>query len=89
MTSALGGGAGGVALGTRGMRSSDSSAFIPLQHDNNSHAWNASTASLNTPYHDDTAMSRSSTTGMSADYDPYSSTPMQHPPSSLGRETRY
>lgn len=90
MTSAMGAGAGGVALGARGMRTSDSSAFIPLQHENNSHAWNGSTTSLNAPYHDDTAMSRSSTTGMSAEYDPYSSTPLQHhQPSALGREARY
>lgn len=96
MTAAAGGGLSGVALGGRAMRASDSSAFIPLQHDNSSHAWNGSTASLNTPYRDDamgTPSLRGSTTGMSLDYDPYSSSPMQpqqqHMPSALGREQRY
>ncbi|KAF9481734.1 copper radical oxidase [Pholiota conissans] len=93
MTTAAGAGLGGVALGGRAMRASDSSAFIPLQHDNGSHAWNGSTASLNTPYRDDANASRGSMTGMSIDYDPYSSSPMQpqqqHMPSALGKEQRY
>ncbi|KAF4585155.1 hypothetical protein EYR40_001992 [Pleurotus pulmonarius] len=69
--------AGGT--GPRGMRSSDSSAFIPLQQDNHSQAWNVSTASLNTPYRDDMPipdpLARGSTSGTSVDYDPYAATP--------------
>ena len=34
-------------------RNSNSSAFVPLQQDNPSMAWNASTASLQSPYRDD------------------------------------
>lgn len=91
MTAAGGAGASSAALGGRGMRMSDSSAFIPLQHDNSSAAWNGSTTSLNGPYRDEGGMpSRGSTTGMSGEYDPYSSSPMQaHQPSGLGREARY
>ena len=64
-------------MGSRAMRSSDSSAFIPLQQDNYSHAWNASNASLVAPYRDDGIPSgRASGTGMSMDYDPYASSPM-------------
>lgn len=64
-------------MSARAMRSSDSSAFIPLQQDNYSHAWNASNASLVAPYRDDNIPSgRASGTGMSMDYDPYASTPM-------------
>lgn len=64
-------------MSARGVRSSDSSAFVPLQHENRSRAWHASTTSLNTelepPYRD-----REDTMGMSMDgYDPYTSTPMQ------------
>lgn len=55
----------------RGVRSSDSSAFVPLQQDNNSDAWhgNGSTANLNGPYadRDDAGSGRM----MSMDYDPY------------------
>jgi hypothetical protein len=59
--------AGFSALGaSKGGRESDSSAFVPLQHGNNSHAWNASTASLDRPYRDDGDMGRGS-------YDPYGS----------------
>ncbi|KAF4610267.1 hypothetical protein D9613_010531 [Agrocybe pediades] len=69
-------------MGGRGvMRSSDTSAFMPLQQDNRSHAWNASTTSLNNaaaldpPYRD-----REGGMGMSMDrYDPYTSSPMQPP----------
>lgn len=70
MASATGGGfAGGAALGgSRGVRASDSSAFVPLQHENHSQAWNASTTSLNKPYRDET--------NTSVDYDPYSNRPM-------------
>ena len=93
MTSAAGGLAGaGGALGMRGagVRSSDSSAFVPLQHSNHSQAWNASTTSLNTPYkdHDDAPMGRPSGMGMSMDYDPYASSPMNPNPDS-GRPPRY
>ncbi|KAH9475866.1 Aldehyde oxidase GLOX [Psilocybe cubensis] len=83
-------GSGAPVMGTRaGMRSSDSSAFMPLQQDNRSQAWNASTTSLNAPYRDDHDAyepSRPSGTGMSINYDPYATTPMQHetpPPSGL------
>lgn len=92
MTSAGLAGAGGAAMGMRGagagFRGSDSSAFVPLQHDNHSQAWNASTTSLNAPYrdHDDIPMGRPSGMGMSVDYDPYASTPM-NPDSS--RTPRY
>lgn len=48
---AAGGGVAGV-LGARGVRSSDSSAFMPLQQNNDSQTWNGSTASLHTPYTD-------------------------------------
>jgi hypothetical protein len=64
-------------MGARAVRSSDSSAFIPLQQDNYSQAWNASNASLVAPYRDDNIPSeRPSGTGMSMDYDPYASSPM-------------
>ncbi|KAG2363190.1 glyoxal oxidase N-terminus-domain-containing protein [Suillus spraguei] len=45
------------------VRHSDSSAFVPLQQDNSSTAWNASSASLHSPYRDNG--------GDGADYDPY------------------
>ncbi|KAG6886847.1 hypothetical protein C0992_002027 [Termitomyces sp. T32_za158] len=53
-----GGGPGAPALaaGThRGLRNSDSSAFVPLQHDNHNDAWNGSTVNLalGSPYKDD------------------------------------
>ena len=70
-------GAAAGAIGSRGMRNSDSSAFIPLRQDNQSTLWNASTTSLNSPYKDDIADSRGSA-GLSMDKDPYAaSTPMQ------------
>jgi FlaG/FlaF family flagellin (archaellin) len=50
-------------------RLSDSSAFVPLQQDNSSMAWNASAADLHSPYRD--AFGRPSEGG--ADYDPYNS----------------
>jgi hypothetical protein len=68
-------GSAAVLGGHRGMRNSDSSAFVPLQHDNHSEAWNASSASLTGPYRDDAAGMRESGMGMSMDYDPYASTP--------------
>ncbi|KAI0353315.1 DUF1929-domain-containing protein [Trametes cingulata] len=63
------GGAGGVASGARaggGLRSSDSSAFMPLSQANGSTTWgaNASTLSLNSPYYDDPRSA-------SAEFDPY------------------
>jgi len=70
-------GAAAGAIGSRGMRTSDSSAFIPLRQDNQSNLWNASTTSLNSPYKDDIADGRGSA-GLSMDKDPYAaSTPMQ------------
>lgn len=45
--------AGGASLGQRGGRVSDTSAFVPLQQNNYSQAWNGSTASFHdTPYTD-------------------------------------
>jgi len=77
---------GGVGVGAygRGIRSSDSSAFMPLEHDDHSMVWNASNVSLThgppgspthyAPYRDDTDP-RASGTGMSVDFDPYSMVP--------------
>ncbi|KAL6298506.1 DUF1929-domain-containing protein [Sparassis latifolia] len=58
---------GASATANRGLRSSDSSAFVPLQQDNRSTAWdaNVSTANLNTPYHDDVRGT------VSNEFDPY------------------
>ncbi|TFK70849.1 glyoxal oxidase [Pluteus cervinus] len=69
------------AEGAGGLRSSDSSAFVPLQGDNYSQAWNASSASFNAPhagvpYRDDVD-GRGSAMGMSMDHDPYTRQPMQ------------
>ncbi|TFK34621.1 glyoxal oxidase N-terminus-domain-containing protein [Crucibulum laeve] len=75
MTSSGGAGIGAAALGARGVRSSDSSAFVPLQQDNHSQAWNASSVSLNAPYRD-MEDERRSGNGMSMDYDPYASQPL-------------
>lgn len=69
------GAAGAAVVGSRGMRTSDSSAFVPLQQDNHSQAWNASTMSLDAPYKD-TSSGRGSI-GLSMDRDPYASMPMQ------------
>lgn len=52
-------------------RNSDSSAFVPLQQDNSSMAWNASTTSLQSGYRDDDGR---------APYDPYS-------PEAIGRSS--
>lgn len=81
----LEGGAGGadaMAMDARGVRNSDSSAFVPLQQENYSSAWNASNVSVNSPYpqayrdgDDDVASGRPSGMGMSMEFDPYSSTP--------------
>jgi hypothetical protein len=61
-----GGGFGGAMARMGGARNSDSSAFVPLQQDNSSTAWNAnaSTLSLNSPYRDDVRAG-------SAEFDPY------------------
>ncbi|KAL0959163.1 hypothetical protein HGRIS_014448 [Hohenbuehelia grisea] len=68
----------GAGAGARAMRASDSSAFVPLQHDNHSNAWNASTASLNAPYRDDAdGPGRGTPSGLSMDYDPYASQPQR------------
>ncbi|PCH37118.1 copper radical oxidase [Wolfiporia cocos MD-104 SS10] len=63
--SSTAGGMGG-SMASRGVRHSDSSAFVPLQQDNRSTAWdaNASSASLS-PYHDDVR------NGASGEFDPY------------------
>jgi hypothetical protein len=78
---AMGSTTGSVPMGARMMRSSDSSAFMPMEHEAHSMVWNGSNVSLNppsspvmyTPYQDDP---RASGTGMSLDFDPYSSRPM-------------
>ncbi|KAF8634046.1 hypothetical protein AX17_004310 [Amanita inopinata Kibby_2008] len=80
-------GAGSTLGVSRGMRSSDSSAFVPLQQDNYSHAWNASSLSLPGPYRDDAGGGRHSGTGMSMDGDPYAATPLQ--PTSTSPHHRY
>ncbi|KAI0763936.1 DUF1929-domain-containing protein [Trametes elegans] len=64
------GGAGGVVSGARaggaGLRSSDSSAFVPLSQGNGSTTWgaNASALSLNSPYYDEPRTA-------SGEFDPY------------------
>jgi hypothetical protein len=78
---------GGAVLGgaaSRPMRGSDSSAFLPLGHDDQ--AWNGSTGSLSMPYRDYEGM-RSSRTGMSVDIDPYTARPMQ--PQGVGHDSRF
>ncbi|KDR70229.1 hypothetical protein GALMADRAFT_230209 [Galerina marginata CBS 339.88] len=80
LTAGVGGafaGPGATAMGARGMRSSDSSAFMPLQHANHSQAWNASSTSLDAPYRDSDVTPGGRGNGMSIDYDPYGSRPMQ------------
>lgn len=84
--------AGGRTIGgagVRGMRTSDSSAFVPLQQDNRSHAWNASTTSLAAPYKDfdDAGSGRGrSSMGTSMDYDPYAREPLAP---GMGQSHRY
>jgi hypothetical protein len=68
-TAGNGYGGGGVSRGgatDERARHSDSSAFVPLQQDNSSNAWNASSASLHSPYRDGREVT-------SAEYDPYNS----------------
>ncbi|KAG6333443.1 hypothetical protein ID866_5645 [Astraeus odoratus] len=66
----VGGGGGmgmGMGMGSDPARHSDSSAFVPLQQENPSMAWNASSVSLqSSPYQDDYGGRPSG-----ADYDPY------------------
>lgn len=68
----------GAGSKARGFRSSDSSAFMPLQQDNFSHAWNASTASLPYQDHDGASSGRPSGLGMNVEYDPYAASPAYH-----------
>jgi hypothetical protein len=72
-------GAGAGAIGSRGIRNSDSSAFVPLQQDNHSNAWNASTTSLNSPYRDDVPAIGRGSMGLSMDRDPYAASTPMHP----------
>ena len=69
-------GAGAVAAISKshGFRTSDSSAFVPLQQENYSYAWNASSASLQYHDNDATLSGRPSGLGMSLEYDPYAAT---------------
>lgn len=80
-TTGLGAGAAGV-MGARGMRTSDSSAFMPL-HDNSSTVWNPSSPQFNAPYRDDIG-SRSSAAesrDSQGEFDPYhSAVPRTHTP---------
>lgn len=69
MSSTAGMSAGAGAMGAKGMRSSDSSAFMPLQ-DNSSMAWNASSANLNSPYKDDYG-GRPSVASSQQEFNPY------------------
>ena len=58
----------GGAMASRGMRSSDSSAFVPLQHEDPSAAWspnNASSYSVESVYRDQKGA------GRSGEFDPY------------------
>ncbi|KAK2467917.1 hypothetical protein APHAL10511_000212 [Amanita phalloides] len=60
---------------SRGLRSSDSSAFMPLQQENYSQAWNASSVSLPYRDHDGTSSGRPSGLGMEIEHDPYALAP--------------
>ena len=80
---------GGTVLGgaaSRSMRGSDSSAFLPLGHEDHDRAWNGSTGNLSMPYRDYEGM-RSSASGMSMEIDPYTARPMQ--PQGAGHDTRF
>ncbi|KAG6831349.1 hypothetical protein H0H87_005494 [Tephrocybe sp. NHM501043] len=61
----------GAVAGSRGLRSSDSSAFVPLQHGNQSDVWNGSTADLGVPYRDEDGRMASIDSG----WDPYAPNP--------------
>ncbi|KAL4247653.1 Galactose oxidase-like Early set domain-containing protein [Abortiporus biennis] len=72
----------GGAMASRGIRNSDSSAFVPLQQDNHSVAWgtaNASSLSINSPYRDDTRANPS------GEFDPY----YQNAPRQSSTHVRY
>ncbi|KIM86629.1 glyoxal oxidase [Piloderma croceum F 1598] len=71
MGNAAGAGAVTGGMGTRDLRSSDSSAFMPLQA-NSSMTWNASTTHLGVPYKDEYGGRRSEASSR-LEYDPYSS----------------
>lgn len=78
MANAAGAGAATGATGARDLRSSDSSAFMPLQA-NSSTTWNASSTHLGVPYKDEYGGRRSeASSGM--EYDPYSSSPIPTSP---------
>jgi hypothetical protein len=84
-TTGLGAAAAG-AMGARGMRGSDSSAFMPLQ-DNSSMVWNPSSPTFSAPYRDDAAgrSSVAESQGSNGEFDPYlSSAPRTHTPSMGG-----
>ena len=69
-------GAPSGVIGSRGIRNSESSAFMPLQQANYSAAWNTSSTSLDAHYQDDDA-NGGRVSGMSLDRDPYASRPLQ------------
>lgn len=69
MSSTTAGAGAAGAMGAKGMRDSDSSAFMPLQ-DNSSMAWNASTANLNSPYKDEYG-GRPSVASSQQEFNPY------------------
>ncbi|PBK71302.1 copper radical oxidase variant A [Armillaria solidipes] len=82
-------GAGAGAGGTdKALRSSDSSAFIPLQHAyNQNESWSSSTASLQAPYQDQ--YESHDRNGMSMDYDPYAVESRMSTSTPVGRPHRY
>jgi len=99
---AAGAAAAGIGMGTKDMRRSDSSAFVPLNQNFDDHAWNGSTASLHGGYRDDVGAGgydlpkpeymgvsgRGSSTGLSMDsYDPYAERMSTSTPE--GRPHRY
>ncbi|KAF8914509.1 glyoxal oxidase N-terminus-domain-containing protein [Mucidula mucida] len=79
--------AAGGAAAARGLRSSDSSAFVPLQQDYNQHqSWNSSNASLQAPYKDNYDPRQN---GMSLDYDPYAAESRMSTSTPQGRPHRF
>jgi len=77
----LGGGAADM-MGSKGMRHSDSSAFVPLQN-NSSAVWNSGSPTWNQPYRDDvgTRSSAAESRESQGEFDPYHSTvPRTHTP---------
>ncbi|KIY72532.1 copper radical oxidase [Cylindrobasidium torrendii FP15055 ss-10] len=73
-------GAAGGAAASRDLRSSDSSAFVPLQNNYNPYqqdgTWSSSQVSLQSPYQDH-HFADSRANGMSMDIDPYAAEPMR------------